>query len=131
MSEELTKSIALRVLDLTSDKRGRHLVCFVANNEVPVSVSQLRLNVFVATELIETANGHWILREPVPGPRRLQFVVSQNLERKLKPLVQFVLPLFGKITGAHNQTSVQVAANQQLLDEQAGHDSFASAWIVG
>ena len=104
---------------------------FVANYEVPVGICQLCLHVFVAAQFVEPANGHRVLSEPVSRTCRFKFVIGQNLEWKLKPLIEFVLPLLGEIARTHDQTSVQVAANQQFLDEQASHDGFSSARIIG
>ena len=60
-----------------------------------------------------------------------ELVVRQDLEGKLEPLVEFVLPLLGQAAGADDQAALQVAADQQFLDEQAGHDRLAGAGIVG
>jgi hypothetical protein len=48
LAEKLAEAIALGVLDLAAKEGGRHLVSFVANHEVPVGVSQFRLDVFIA-----------------------------------------------------------------------------------
>ena len=110
LAKKLAQPISFRVLDLVAKEGCGHLVGFVANYEVPVGICQLCLHVFVAAQFVEPANG---------------------LEWKLKPLIEFVLPLLGEIARTHDQTSVQVAANQQFLDEQASHDGFSSARIIG
>src|SRR5258708_10897066 len=95
LAEELAESISLRVLDFVAEERCGHLVGLVTNYEVPIGVQQLCLHVFVAAQLIEAANRHRILCKPVSSACRFKFVVGQNLEWKLKPLVEFVLPLLG------------------------------------
>ena len=45
--------------------------------------------------------------------------------------VKLVLPLLGEAAGADDETTLQVAAGDQLLDEQARHDGLAGARIVG
>jgi hypothetical protein len=48
----------------------------------------------------------------------------------VKAPVEFVLPLFGQAAGADDQAALQVAAGDQFLDEQAGHDGLAGARVV-
>ena len=131
LAEELAEAVALGVLDLVAEEGGRHLVGFVANHQVPVGVGQLRLDVLVPAQLVQAADGQRILGEPVAGARRFELVVRQDFEGKLESLVEFVLPLLGEIAGAYDHAAVQVAADQQFLDEQAGHDRLAGAGIVG
>ena len=52
-------------------------------------------------------------------------------EGKLKPAVQFVLPLLGQAPGAHHQTAFEVTPDDHLLHEKTRHDGLAAAWIVG
>ena len=72
-----------------------------------------------------------LLDEPVAGAGGFELVVGHDLERQVKPLVEFVLPLLDEIAGANDQAAVQIASGHQFLDEQAGHDRFAGARIVG
>ena len=70
------KSIALGVLDLAAKEGRRHLVGFVADDEVPVGIGQLCLNVLVAAQLIQTADGHRFSANqlPVRADSSLSFV---------------------------------------------------------
>ena len=45
--------------------------------------------------------------------------------------VELVLPLLGKHTGADDEATLQIAASNQLLDEEARHDRLPGAGIVG
>jgi hypothetical protein len=45
--------------------------------------------------------------------------------------VQLVLPLFGETAGADDQAALEIAADDELLDEEACHDRLARAGIVG
>jgi hypothetical protein len=112
LTKELAESVPLRVFDLVAEERCGHLVGFVTNYEVPIGIQQLRLHLFVPAQLIEAAYRHRILGEPVPSACRFKFVVRQDFEGQLKSLVEFILPLLGKIAGTHDQTSMQVTANQ-------------------
>ena len=45
--------------------------------------------------------------------------------------VQLVLPLLSKASGTNDETPLEVAAGNQLLDEKPGHDGLAGTGIVG
>lgn len=45
--------------------------------------------------------------------------------------MHLVLPLLREAPWADNETSLEVSASDQLLDEQTGHDCFARSRIVG
>src|SRR5258708_40040369 len=53
--EELAEPVALRVLGLTTKVRRRHLVGFVANDEIPAAIRRLELllHVLAARELVD------------------------------------------------------------------------------
>ena len=48
----------------------------------------------------------------------------------MKSSVELILPLLNKAPRAHDQTPLQIAARDQLFDEQARYDGLARAWIV-
>ncbi len=76
------EAVALRVLDLAAEKRGRHLVGLVAHHQVPIGGGEFGLNVLVPAQLIEAADDQRVLREPVASAGGLELVVGQNVERK-------------------------------------------------
>lgn len=41
------------------------------------------------------------------------------------------MPLLGKTTGTYDEAAVQVAAGNEFLHQQTGHDCLARAGIVG
>ena len=45
--EELAEAVALGVLRLAAKDRGRHLVCLVANHEVPAAIRRLELLLYI------------------------------------------------------------------------------------
>ncbi len=45
--------------------------------------------------------------------------------------VELVLPLLGQAAGADDEAALQVAAGDELLDEEPGHDGLAGAGVVG
>ena len=93
---------------------------------------QLRLHVLVARELVEarddagafSANGL-----PVREASILSRVRISNVEVELG--VQLVLPLLDQAARATIRQRCEVAADDQLLDEQPGHDRLAGAGVVG
>ena len=131
--EKLPEAVALRVPDLAAEERRRHLVRLVADHEVVTALrrSELRLQVFVAGELVEARDGEAVFEEPVAGAGGVQLVVGQDLEGEMEAAVQLVLPLLGEAAGADHQAAFEVSARDQLLDEQAGHDRLAGAGVVG
>ena len=109
--EKLAQPVALRVLDLAPEKRCRHLVRLVADNEVVVTVrcTEFGLSVVVARELVETCNGKVVFKEPVACTGRFELVIGHDLERKVEPPVQLVLPLLDEVAWADHQATVEIA----------------------
>ena len=81
--------------------------------------------------LSRRAMTRFVLQEPVAGAGGLELVVGQDLERQMEAAVQLVLPLLGQAARADDQAALEVAAGDQLLDQQAGHDRLAGARVVG
>ena len=131
--EELPEPVTLGVLDLAAEHGGRHLVGLVADHEVPAGIGRLEflLHILVARELVETGDDQVGFQEPVAGAGGLELVVGEDLERQVEAAVELVLPLLGQAARADDQAPLQVATNDQLLDEQAGHDGLAGARVVG
>lgn len=46
-------------------------------------------------------------------------------------LGEIFLPLVNESAGADDETALEIAARNELFHQQAGHDGFSSAWIVG
>ena len=131
--QELAQPIALRVLDLAAEERRRHLVRLVAHDEVPAAIRRLQLvlDVLVAGELVEPGNDEVGFQEPVAGACRFELVVRQDFEGQMESAVELVLPLLRETAGTDDETPLQVAAGDQLLDEQPGHDGLAGARVIG
>ena len=105
--EELAEPVALRVLDLAAEKRGRELVRLVADDEIVAAVrgAELLLHVFVARQLVEAGDAEVVFQKPIAGAGGLELVVGQDLERQMEAPMQFVLPLFDKAAGANDRGS--------------------------
>ena len=130
--QQLPEAVALGVLDLAAEERGRHLVGFVAHDKVPAAIRRLQLvlDVLVAGELVQARDDEVGFQEPVAGASGFELVVGQNLEGQLESPVQLVLPLLGETAGTDHQAALKIAAGDQLLDEQPRHDGLAGARVV-
>src|SRR5215469_16335017 len=115
--EKLTQFVPFGVFHLATKKRGRHLVGFIANYQVPATVGRLQfeLNVFVTRELVQAGNNEVRFEEPVSGACCFQLVVREDFKWQMKALVQFILPLLGEAARAYNQAALQVATRQQFF----------------
>ena len=104
----------------------------VAHHEVPLGITgpELQLELFVAGELVQARDDQVVLLEPVAA-RRFQTLIREDGEPQVEALLQFVLPLFGERPGADDETALQIAAGDQLPDEQTRHDRLAGARVVG
>jgi hypothetical protein len=108
-------------------------VGLVADDEIPPAVGrcQLGLHVLVAGELVEPGDDEVVLQEPVAGAGGFELIVGENLEGELEAVEELVLPLVGEAARADHKAALKVAARDELLHEQAGHDGLAGARIVG
>ena len=70
-------------------------------------------------------------QEPVARAGGLQLVGGEDLEWQVEALVEFVLPLLGEAPRTDHKAPLQIAAGDQLLDEEPSHDGLAGARIVG
>ena len=131
--EQLAEPVALGVADLAAPEGGGHFVGFVADDQVPAAVggAELGLDVFVAGELVEAGDGEVVLDEPVAGAGGFELVVGDDVEGELEFAGEFVLPLLDEAAGADDEAALEVAAGDEFLDEEAGHDGFAGAGVVG
>jgi hypothetical protein len=110
---------------------GAHLVGLVAHHEVPGGLAQQGLRLVAAGELVEPGDGQVGLGEGVARGRGLEQVVGHDGEGEPELLEKLVLPLLHEAARAHDEAAPEVAAGQHLLDEQARHDRFAGAGVVG
>ncbi len=91
---------------------------------------ELRLKLVGARRHIEANDQPIALDERVAGERRLDLIARQDVEREAELLGQFVLPLLDEAARRDDQAAFKIAPDQQLLDQQPGHDRLAGAGIV-
>ena len=131
-AERLAQPVALGELHFAAQVVGAHAVGLVADDEVPLrSGPELFLNVLVPRELIEAGDEQVLLLERVRRPRGLDHVAGEKVEVEIEFLVQLVLPLLGNAAGRDDEAALEVAPDDQFLDEEPGHDGLAGARIVG
>jgi len=132
-AEQLAEAVTLGVLDLTAKEGGGHLVGLVRDDEIPGGFGdgELGLDVLVPAELVEAGDDEVVFEEVVAGAGGLEVVVGDDLEGEVEAAVELVLPLLGEAAWADDEAAFEVAAGDEFLDEQAGHDRLAGAGIVG
>jgi len=128
--ELLPQSVTFRCLYFPRKERSGHFVGFVHHDKVPIRLFEFRLDVFVAAQFVEPANGQGGFQKPVARPSGFELFVGQDVKGQMELEMKLVLPLLGKHSGTHNKAAVQVATGQEFLNEKAGHDCLASAWVV-
>ena len=89
------------------------------------------MDVVVAGELFEAGDGEVVLDEPVGGSGGFELVVGDDVEGELEFAGELVLPLLDEAAGADDEAALEVAAGDEFLDEEAGHDGLAGAGVVG
>ena len=131
LADQLPELVSFRVFDLIAEQIGRHPVRFVANHEVQIGCCpQLGLQRLRTRRHVEAHDEAPALGERIACNRALNLLAADHLEIEGELLLLFVLPLLDEISGRHDQASLQVAADDQLLDEETGHDGLARAGVV-
>src|ERR1700694_859010 len=102
----------------------------VHDHEVPVDSLHLRLEVEVTGQLIQTSDPKRLFRKGVTAARGLDLLVGQDAEVDVELLPELILPLLDEAAGNHDQTTLNVAPDHQLFEEQARHDRLAGARVV-
>ena len=95
------------------------------------AASQLRLQLVGARRHIEAHDQPVLLDERIAGDGGFDLIAGQKVEAQAELLGHFVLPLLDQAARRDDQAALEIAADQQLLDQQPGHDRLAGAGIVG
>ena len=93
--------------------------------------AKLGLEALVAGKLIHPGDQQRVLLERRGAEHRLAELRREDLEREPELQIQLVLPLLDQAAGGDDQAALDVLAEDQLLDVQAGHDRLAGARVVG
>ena len=130
VGKKSAKLEAFCVFDLSAPNGGGHLVCLIADNQIPLGDLELFLQGFIPRELIQPADTKVCLGEYITAGGGFDAVIGQNFKAEMKLGIQLVLPLFRQTAGRYDQTAFQVAAGDQLPDEQPGHDGLAGTGVI-
>ena len=104
---------------------------FVADDQVPFAgAHELLLKLLVARQQSRRTISRSAIREGIARARGLDHVAGEDVEFEIEFLTKLVLPLLDEAARRDDQAALQVAAGDQLLDEQTGHDRLAGAGIV-
>ncbi|KGJ64302.1 hypothetical protein BJA5080_06102 [Bradyrhizobium diazoefficiens SEMIA 5080] len=105
---------------------------FIADNEVPIRrCSQLGLQLVRPCGHIEPHDQPTLFHERIAGDRGFDLVSGQQIEAEVEFFGHFFLPLFDKASRRDDQAPIEIPADHQLLNEEAGHDRLAGTRIVG
>ena len=131
VAELLAELEALGLLQLAGEVVGAHAVGLVDDDEIPLGLRQLGLEDLVARELVHARDQQRVLLERRGAEHRLAELRGEDLEREPELQIQLVLPLVHQAAGDDDQAALDVLAENELLDVEAGHDRLARARIVG
>ena len=131
VAHPLAHLVALGALHLAAVVVGTHSVRFVAHHQVPfLGLLQSVLQLLVPRQHVHPGDQQRPLLKRVAQPGGVDHLAGEQLELQLELLLELVLPLLGERARRHDQAALQLAADQQLLDQQAGHDRLAGAGII-
>jgi hypothetical protein len=94
-------------------------------------VVEEELEVLVAAELVEPRDQEVRVGERVARRAALDPVPGELGEVEVELLGQLRLPLLDERTGYDDEAAAEVAADDELADEEPGHDRLAGARVVG
>ena len=129
-AHDLAELVALGLLEHVAEVVRGHLVGLVHDDEVPVGVLQLGDDVVVPREVVEPGDHQVLLGERVPAAGALDRLARHDLEVQAELVREFVLPLLDQGTGADDEAALDVAPDEELLDEEARHDGLARTRVI-
>ncbi len=131
LAEEFPELEALGLLQLAAEVVGAHAVRLVDDDQIPVGLLELGLELLVAGELIHPCDEERVGLEDVEIDLGVDELIGQQIEAQAELEEELVLPLLHEPAGRDDEALLHVIAQQQLLDVEAGHDCLAGAGVVG
>jgi len=116
MARNAPQQEPLRLLELAAEIMGAHPVRLVDHDQVPLRFLKLGEQLLVARQLIHPRDKQRVLIKRRCAEHRLSELPRQNLKRQPKLQIQLVLPLIDQAPRRHDQTTLDVLAQNQLLD---------------
>jgi hypothetical protein len=91
----------------------------IADHQIPAAFGghELLPDLLVAREFVEPGDDQVGFKKPVAAVSGFELVVGEDFEGELESPPKLVLPLFGQAAGADDQSALEVAPDDQLLDE--------------
>src|SRR5215203_1257649 len=126
----LTQQKPFGFLDLAGEEVGAHLVRLVDDYQVPLGSAQIRNQILVAGELVHARDQVGALGKCRATERALRARGLEDLKAEAELEVELVLPLLDQTAWGDDQTAMDIIAEDQLLDVEAGHDRLAGAGVV-
>ena len=131
LAEQLTELEALGLLQLAAEVVRTHPVRLVDDDQVPLGLLELRLELLVAGQLVHPGDQQRVGLEDVEVDVGVDELVGQQVEPQPELEEQLVLPLLHQAAGRDDQALLHVVAQKQLFDVEAGHDRLAGTGVVG
>ena len=130
-AEELAELEALGLLEFAAEPVGAHPVGFVDDDQVPVAVLDLLEQGLVAGEVVHPGDEERVGIEDGLADGGVDELVGQDVEAQAELEEELVLPLVDEATRGDDEATVDVVAQDQLLDVEASHDRLAGTGVVG
>ncbi len=112
-AEQFAELVALGLLYLAAEVRGRHAMSFVADNQVPIGRRlELRLQLVRSGGHVETDDQAVAFNERVARERRLDLIARQDVEREAEFFGHLVLPLLHETARRDDEAAFEVATDQ-------------------
>jgi hypothetical protein len=109
----------------------RHSVGLVDDNEVEFVIGKHLLEFIASRELIEAANQIRVISEWVSLASRRDVAIGQDVELECELFPELVMPLANEAAGGNDHATLQIATEDELLDEEARHDCLAGTRVIG
>lgn len=104
---------------------GTHPVCLVDDDEVPLGFFELRLQLLVAGELVHPRDQERVGLEDVEVDVGVDQLVREQVKRSPNLKKSAPARLLYQAARRDDEAVLDVIAEQQLLDVEAGHDRLA------
>ncbi len=79
--QPLTQAVAFGGFDLPCEERRRQLMGLIHDDEIPIGLFERGLDVLVAAQLVQAADGQGVFQEPVARAGCFQGIRGHDLER--------------------------------------------------
>ena len=121
---------AFCVFDLTAPDGSGHLVRLITNDQIPFGDFQFFLQFIAARQLVQPGNAQIDLGKNIAAYCGFHSVIGQDFKADVEFRIELVLPLLRQAARGNDQAAFQIAASNQFLDKQAGHNRFTGTGVI-